>query len=204
MNRRLFLSAAALAGCGGETEEDDLSNHVATSTPPWHMWGNKKTANVVFNSLLTPLVTTTEQLANVQAKRPDTWRFFFAATLVSMAPPVAGGLDLLSIDFDLAFGVGLATQLIQSFAHFEFDPGTDLGKTIWTSTGVGPKRTATDVVPNITSELVAQTIQCNARLSMTGAQLGTAQVEIASYFAPNVHVRPDWFLHEFNGELGGR
>lgn len=169
------------------------------------MWGNKKTATVVFNSLLSPQVTTTEQLANVQHKRPDTWRFFFACSLVDMAPPVAGGLDLLSIDFDLTFGLGLATQLIQGFAHFEFDPGTDIGKTLWTAIGVGPKRTATDVVPNTTTELVAQTIQCNARCALTGAQLGTAHVEIASYFAPNVHVRPDWFLQQFNGgELEGR
>lgn len=210
LNRRHFVAAGALAlvGCGGEVEhspdEETPVQNPATGTPPWHMWGNKKTVTAAFTSLLAPAQITTEQLANIQGKRPDTWRFFFAATLVGFAPPVGAGLDIVTVDFDLQFGIGLATQTVRSFASFQFEPATDVGNLIWTSRAIGPKRTPTDAVDNTMTELVAQTIQCNARCQVNGAQLGTAQLEIASYFAPNVHVRPDWFIQHFSGELGGR
>jgi hypothetical protein len=182
-----------------------MSLNVATGTTPWHMWGNKKTVNATLSSLLGAAVVTTEQLANVQAKRPDTWRFFLVAQLNSMVPAVAPGIDQISVDFDLTFGLGLATQVIPGFAHFEFDPSTDIGRQIWTCAALGPKRTATDVASNQTTEIVAQTIQCNARLQLNGAILGVAQLEVAAFFAPNVHVRPDWFLGQFDGnETGGR
>jgi hypothetical protein len=50
--------------------------------------------------------------------------------------------------------------------------------------------------------LPAQDIQCTVRAGLQN--VGTATVEVTSWFAPRSHVRPDWFNEQFlGGETNG-
>lgn len=172
---------------------------------PWKMWGQKRTV-IGFGGQFNP----PDQLARVTYKRPESWRFFLAAQIV--AGPVQAAPSTLTVYFDLAFGVGL-TQFstppqsnTSNFHYFRWqipalqEPSAQPAK--WTTQARGPLWD--DALPesSLTDVVVAQDIQAYASVAPSAA--GEYQVACTAFFAPNVHVRPDWFSLQFSGaEKGG-
>lgn len=223
-DRRVFLSlaAAGAAACGGEL----VAGSGGFPLAPWHMWGSSKMVEVR-NTGFPPLVTT-GQIARITYKRPETWSFFFVARLISAGESgVVGSPPTITVAFDLILGVGRASSdvadgalasagFLQGFATFDFQwplgsVAAPIGRVKWTSTVPSPalRDSQTPPVTERVSHFPAQDIQCNARVGFTGATLtdDMARVELAAYFAPRTHIRPEWYSDEadqFRGkETGG-
>lgn len=198
-----------LLGCGGRTEgsDDDLKiQHPQTVTPPWHLWGQESTLQVVTNSA-TPVVNQSAQLARVKYNRPDSWRFLFTATLESLVDPVPAGAFIF-VDFALQIGVGLTVKKIERFCRFTFDPPYTLPDRRWTGAGLEPSRGVGAPAQRFIDVITAEAIQCDATVSVqAGSGAGsTAVINLSAFFAPATHIRPDWYGHaEFpGGERQGR
>jgi len=188
----LGLGGIAALGCGGETE----GGAEVTGTP-WHMWGTEQTVNLA-GSAGTPVVTSSQQLARISYGRPDSWRAVFVANLLDIQGANLAG-TLVTVDYTLVIGIGRASSTLKSFVHFTFDPAGAppfyvLPAQRWAGSGLEPARTA-GATPRQVNEFVAQNIQCSAdvTLQVGGGTPYTAVVSVSAYFAPNVHVRPEWF-----------
>lgn len=181
--------------------------------PPWHMWGGSQ--NITLNPGLD--FAKAAQLARVEFKRPDSWRFLLYAkvlrTNVTIVP------SNVVVAFNVFQGVGRANVQIQHnpFETYLFQialAGEQGDQPIKFSTQVvGPRRidTAADST-SICDVIVAQDISVgfSAFLSNPPGFLPTdeVQLEVGCSLAPWHHVRPDWFDHgpmKFLGEeTGGR
>lgn len=174
---------------------------------PWHLWGSNATVNILANGA-TPLSYSSQQLARIDYKRPDTWRFFFAATLLDIQGPVLAGA-LVTVDFAVSFGVGRSMKTIENFVHFSFDPPFVLPVNKWAGSSIEPSRTPL-ATQQIITEIPAESIQCNAKVLLQAGSAAdyTAVVAVDAFFSPIQHIRPDWFSPEkderFNGERRGR
>lgn len=193
---------------------------------PWHLWGNSETVATVVQALVNPaapLNPSTQQLAKVNYGRPDTWRFLFGVQVLQAPDAAVGDPVVITIDFDLTVGLGRSALLMpgtvqgvpqpSGFARFVFDyTGIISGRTKWTSVVLAPQTVETSGLgfqPSL-DQFVAEDIQCAARVLAIGDELGAniglpVVVTVHSYFAPNAHVRPEWFEANFRGnENGGR
>lgn len=192
-----------------------MSQHQMQATPPWHMWGNTQTVQLQANSV-TPVSAASPQLARINYKRPDSWRFFMAATLLDVQGPVLAG-SLVTVAFSVTLGVGRSQSTIPQFVFFEFDPAGGapfytLPALKWTNASLEPVRVGTTPPAFSTSRIdviPADSIQCTAicTLQAGSAAAYRATLEVAAYFAPQTHVRPDWYTEvgHFNGnEDGGK
>lgn len=146
---------------------------------PWHMWGTTHTVEV-------PSIVQTLQLARVNYGRPDTFRFLFT---VSVAEAIGAG-DVVGATFAVIVGIGRAAVTIDPFAIFSI-AGPQAANTVVYQTTVTQRNLAAGGVDTTTSVLPAQDIQCYAR---TSAGVGPYHVTIGAFFAPNVHIRPEWML----------
>ena len=172
--------------------------------PPWLTWGNTQILSVVGIPLaasISPYV----QLVNLRYGRPETWRFFFAAKLLSTSdgnPPVVTP----TIEFQVTIGNGFTTFTADFFQTFEFEIGAQLGdvrmctsvqqhnaNTFFTSPG--PK------APNLIELIPAQDLYIAARLVTEGSIGDGIRLDMSAtaMVAPNVHVRPGWHLDIFAG-----
>lgn len=175
---------------------------------PWHMWGNSQVVPVD-SAAFGFVVQSTNQLCRVTYKRPETWRWLFFARILSITPfPVPLQQVGLQVDFDLTIGSGRTSVTLPSFERFvwEFDSTGQNARNqaIWSTFVDGPQKVQRNIAPvpaaitNRIEQFTAQDIQLQARISATllNNYVYTAQLEVSAYFAPNVHVRPDWFLPE--------
>jgi hypothetical protein len=162
------------------------------------------------------------QLVDVRYLRPETWRFLFQAHFLTAPDP---GLDdapeahgFLEVHFDLITGVGRSNIVIESFAKLSFNwasfEAPPVGQTLFTDSGQGYATISTsggfaDAVP--IDQVTAQSIQLQARalfvINAGGSDdpidIGSCSVSASAHFAPNVHVRPEWFLRRFDGDEQG-
>ncbi len=203
IGRRALLLAAppALVGCLLVESDEIMTNPAA----PWKMWGQKRIVTGLGGQFNEP-----QQLARVSYKRPDSWRFFLAAQIVN--GPVLGAPASLTVYFDLAFGVGL-TQFstperdnTSNFHYFRWTIAAGIDPVIlpakWTTQARGPLWDDSLTESSLTDVVVAQDIQAYASVAPSAA--GEYQVACTAFFAPNTHVRPDWFSEQFSGaEKGG-
>lgn len=161
---------------------------------PWKMWGNEFT-------VLTTGATQTGQLGKITYKRPETWRFLFVVKWLDNIP----NTDFISVRYRLTTGVGLVSTTLDPFTIIRVDGPATRNQMVWQSTVRQPsfEAGAGGIVPGLTTDqFVAQDIQCDADI-IEGLSV-PIHVTISAFFAPNVHVRPDWFLRKFNGgEIGG-
>jgi hypothetical protein len=167
---------------------------VRKGLPPWHLWGATFTADCSV-AAGSPIGAgqLSSQLARIDYARPDTFSFFFAATLTAMS---AGSL---TVAFDLTLGLGRSSFTIPAFELFTFVPG-DLGTTKFSTSINGPKRSVADVGQNVIAELAAQSINCTARVTIgNGGAAASGSVITSASFAPRSHIRPEWFLKHFPG-----
>jgi len=181
-------------------------NWVTTPLAPWHMWGTSVNVTVPHPSSSGAEYRQSTQLTRINYKRPDNWRFLLAA-IIRAAPDAGANPVNIYVDFYVYTGVGrsrielTAQQGKQGsgFAHFNFQyatPGSSvIGLTKWATSVPGPdlddsapEHCCIDLIPG-------QDIQCGASVATLAADATDVPtiVEVHAYFAPNVHVRPDWF-----------
>jgi hypothetical protein len=195
--------------------------------PPWHMWGNSQIVRTTMTGgIFTGGTASTIQLAKMQYRRPETWRFVFFSRLIE-ATAIAQGENII-VDFDVTVGVGRTSftlgpnvtptpglmfsqpQRTRGFCRHWYVSGVaplflfgELYK--WTTNGLSPPVDDQDAfTPRATDLLTAQDIQVKARVGAV-SEAGSNNpvvVEVGCFFAPNAHVRPDWF-NDANQFLGG-
>lgn len=181
--------------------------------PPWHMWGASTPVSLQAGLQFAKR----GQLARVEYKRPETWRFLFYARILRSNLTVVPSNVLVA--FEVFAGVGRANiQLaFNPFETFLFNVtlGGEQGQSAikYSTEVVGPPRIDGQPTSSSTCDvIVAQDIQVGyfCFCSDPGGALPTdeVQLEIGCSLAPWHHVRPDWFEHgptKFLGEeTGGR
>lgn len=180
-----------------------------TTIPPWHMWGSSSNAELQGSPLVSSSVET-NQLARIEYRRPDTWSFLFVCKFLDIlvASPVA-----IAVDFQLIIGVGRETVTLNPFIRFEFGaaellPSVPVVKYATQAQSPPPSPFLfSPVTVNTTTEFPAQSISCNAIVFSEGSinAGNVAKFNVAAFFAPRTHIRPDWFKHDFTGaETRGR
>jgi hypothetical protein len=178
---------------------------------PWHMWGSTERLSVIRGAVPS---TQGSQLARINYKRPETWRFLIAARLVGgdAATNLAG--DTFRVNVNLNVGLGRSSidtkqqppsfPPLVNFGFVTFDflvplgtvPGRQAGNNKYTDTGQSPPLSDIAATPQVEpiDRIVAQDIQVYCELqSISAAPGATVSAEVSAYFAPNVHIRPDWF-----------
>jgi hypothetical protein len=172
---------------------------------PWHMWGNAVTFKLVPPGLQN---IQSAQLARVEYKRPETWKFMLYARL--LRTNVAALPANVLVTFNVFTGVGRANLPINGnpFEAYNFTigaTGEQGGYPVKYSTEVlGPLRVDGNVNSgSICNVIVGQDIQvgCSALLNSAGPP-DEAQIEIGCLLAPQSHVRADWFNTPQNRFLG--
>lgn len=185
---------------------------------PWHMWGSSQTLVAEQAVAGETAEAQPQQLSHIQYARPDTWRFFFAATLMRFQPAVPGELlsgDLnIAAGFDVTLGVGRSQIIIPNFRVFTFTNIIFLSpvpRRLYASNAPAPTDmaggplTITFGVP--ITDLCAESIQVVARMTLSvGASPPLARarvsVDMTSFLAPKTHIRPEWFGIEDKGFYG--
>ncbi len=194
-------------------EEEDTT--MFKGPPPWAMWGDTKSVRVEVGTIV--LNVASSQICRIAYGRPETWDFFFSAKLIELTEDYAHHIGQIDVSFDVTIGVGRSSVTIQDFEHFIWyassgSPITHFvpGSLKYSTEVIGPARedkvlsTDPDGPENIIAEITAQDIQVGARLTYNGWPVGdltprSALVEVTAYFAPRVHLRPEWFKGEFPG-----
>lgn len=205
----LFTVAILAVLCGGCCEETEMGNK---GMPPWHMWGDTQTLDVQSVAAFTgnqPFAT--QQMVRINYKRPETWRWWFTAT-------IAGGNTnagaTLVVVYKAQFGVGRAMTTV-NLGRFEFTwaaAPVPIGAQKFTNNVNGPVPIDGGTLPNVINTFVAQDIQLVVEAQLLSATAADqVQVIVDAFFAPEGHVRPDWFQGnaapdaKFPGdETGGR
>ena len=189
---------------------------------PWHMWGNQQTIVVPGSGNEEPVVVTPGQLARLAYRRPESWHWAFVARIAGVSgnyvPDPANRIETLTIDFDLVIGHGRTSSILQGFDRFRWmwfpvTQGIQFAHVMWAmsaltppldyvitppppapATGVSPDPASRRVIP----QLVTEDLQCNVRCTWAIAGFNeedgrpSLNVEVAAYFAPKTHIRPDW------------
>lgn len=203
MIRALALACVLFvaSGCADATDATDVTAETGGDVEPWKMWGNTQIIELVKDVVGSPDIQTA-QLVRIAYGRPETWKFFFHMKVLESSNP--GGAGVTQVRYNLTTGIGRSQSTIDDFELFMIGTLPFVGNEIYSSTVNGGLRTPTDTAPNIISEIVAQDVQLNARVLLTGpAAPGTrVTVAVSAYFAPATHIRPEWFeaVGVFNGE----
>ena len=168
---------------------------------PWLMWGSSQTARPRTVAIPTTQNQSGAQISRINYGRPETWTFFFAATIGSVpASASAANSIIIQVLFDVIIGVGRSQFSMVNFAGFNFqgNEASLAGRSIWTAATRAPETNepGPSFRPDITT-FPAQDIQCNARVSAIqgggGAAVGLLwSVQLEAFFAPRTHVRPEW------------
>jgi hypothetical protein len=198
----------------------------AARVAPWHMWGSSQHVRVT-QATAGGTYAASVQLARINYRRPDTWRFWLAARLLPSAIVPAPGPLAVEIQFHLIVGVGrtmyqtelppqpgvgLGTGYFGQFVYVVpagFTPGGDnANNRKWTTrVHTPPLDDNTPTSYELCDEFPAQDIQCQGSVFLGAAPAGyTLNAELTAWFAPNVHMRPDWWtsLHEESAGNAGR
>lgn len=160
--------------------------------PPWHLWGTD--ATVTFDTLH-GLLQFTQQLSRVDYRRPETLRFFFWLAVLDSSG--TAGNWTIDARFAVNFGVGRSNVSVPNFVLLSVS-GTP-GQQPFAWTGAALARGLTDpatgnpvAVQPLVETVVADQLNATATLS-ANASAGSATVQAGAFFAPNVHVRPEWY-----------
>jgi hypothetical protein len=193
--------------------------------PPWHLWGNTQTLIAPVETIGAFRAGSIQQLIKVSYKRPDTFHWLFSARLLSGPDNTATFFTRIFVRFNLTVGIGRsAIQLVSvntPFAHrafeeytFQWGPiGTAFPREaqIYSNQSTAPSRSFQADGPSADgaqlTEIVAQDIQLEAQilaLTVAGNVAAVGQpvaVEVSAQFAPQTHVRPDWYQERMPPEV---
>lgn len=184
---------------------------------PWHMWGTSVRSTVVSGATGPANATVvTSQLAKINYKRPENWRFLFWGRLLGGTAGTSATTSVHAL-FDVFLGVGrsvLDTQKdilgtpanFNAFAQFRWNvapltvPGQQNNNIKYASAVSSPPLDDSTSATTIIDHLTAEDISCRVRLVMSSGDPGVeVQAELGAFFAPNVHIRPDWFSERYLG-----
>jgi len=185
---------------------------------PWHMWGNTQTIDGVIETVGELRQGRQGQLCKISYLRPETWHWLFKAKLLSGPDNTPGFFTRIFVHWDLIVGIGRSSirmvalenrQRVTAFDDFQFQwgpviPTFPTDAQVWsTETRGPPKIFETDAFSldsaTIISEITAQDIQLQVTvvgLTIVDNVLSAGapfSVEISAQFAPQTHVRPEWF-----------
>lgn len=196
------------------------------TVPPWHLWGGTQVVQAPANAFTTPGVFVTDHtLVRLQYARPESWRFMLHARVVSAETGGPGNQSQLDIFFELLVGLGRSNVRIPLWQQFDtlvwnFGAPAPVDQVLWTNLAltntvqrfidptfaVLPQGLETN---KLTDTIVADhlTLIGHVRYTTDIANPPPAVVELTGLFAPNTHIRPDWFEPEpvfAGGETEGR
>lgn len=204
----------------------------SSSQPPWHMWGNSQTIELLLPAAASSVPVVRGQLTRISYARPETWNWLFTARVKADDADVDEPLQI-SIVWELTVGIGRSMQQNLGFDAWSLlwgspplfpslqGPNTLLwATTTFQSTIIRPIYGFDPLLQprNEINHIVAQDIQLNVRAVLSSpvtprANDKRATIEVGAQWAPSTHVRPDWFqLDERTpveaqfpgGEVGGR
>lgn len=207
---------AAEGGCSPSAAAGgaELPKLVPPGTTPWHTWGSSALLTVRSGAVGPANATVAaSQLCRIQYHRPETWRFMFWGRLVGgdVDPAVTTSVHAL---FDVMIGVGRSVMDTQkailgvpvnfnAFCQFRWNvpatvvPGSQNFNTKYLTRVRAPihdDSLGAAAYYHEIDQFPAEDIQCRVRLVMSAGGAGIAvTAEVGAFFAPNVHVRPDWF-----------
>jgi hypothetical protein len=168
------------------------------------MWGNTQTLTIDHSIAI--IQSSTTQLVRIAYGRPETWTFFFRASIVGCSENDDSGQ--LDVDWSLSIGTGRSHVTLPRFEQYIFQwtgvaPSQPIGLSKYSGQVITPVRNDALVAPNpgIMTDFVAQDIQLQATLAFSGGAIPvkTIDVQLDAFFAPKSHVRPEWFRGEFSG-----
>src|SRR5215471_1599563 len=172
------------------------------------MWGDSQVVEIV--SVAAGLQrAATAQIARVNYARPETWRFLFAAKIIDRSATIDAGAQLI-VNWNMQIGVGRSRVEMLPFAQFIWSPIGGIGSQKFASRVrtplVNDDLVNTDL--NYIDQFVSQDIQLSATLIFVDVTPDErVRVELYGSFAPNTHVRPEWYarIGVFSGqEASGR
>jgi hypothetical protein len=195
----------------------DVSS-LGQASPPWLLWGQTQTLTIAATPGASALEGSTPTLIRIAYGRPETWRFLFAARIISAPETGAGEHAQLNVWFELITGIGRSAIQIPFFSNipdFVWDGGLAVPEEVrWTNLAYVQGLTflpATPIVPIDTITGQDMTVVAHVRFATDIISAPPCVCEVSAQFAPNVHVRPDWSriddtpLEQFpGGEVGGR
>lgn len=193
---------------------------IGQATPPWLLWGNTQIMSVAASAGASLNEGNTNTLVRIAYNRPETWRFLFAARIISAPQTIAGQSAELAVWFELITGIGRSAIQIPFFSNIP-DFNWDNGVAVPPPTEVRWLNQAFIQLPGpaftnplyFTETITGQdlTVVAHARFATDIPGAAPCVVEVSGQFAPNVHVRPDWSRLEVSeaeqfagGETGGR
>lgn len=197
---------------------------------PWHMWGGEQIVKVTPGvPAATASRPTSIQIGRLNYRRPESWRFvFFAEPTEPFGVPALTADLTIQVNFNVQIGIGRSNWESAGVRGIDYDtlgPEQAFVKFVWFRAGGtalvrGGKKWATqarmpalddkEVTPplQVCDVIVGQDIQvaCSvaAILNTGGGPVYDVGVRVGAFFAPNVHVRPDWHCESFADEMGGK
>lgn len=157
--------------------------HAPMGLPPWHMWG---TSAVVTSAA--PATIQSPQLVRINYGRPECWRFLAAVSLPNGTPVGAA----ITVNFKAIMGIGRSAIALSPIAQFAPGASLAVGANSWQTRSFQPNFDGTLTTTNPDDQMVAQDIQGWAEVTFNAAAVNVA-VQVSLMFAPNVHIRSDWF-----------
>jgi len=164
------------------------------------MWGQSQGVQFAVTDVATVAagnVSLGQQGASIDYGRPDSWRFFIGASILGGN---ITGPRTMRVSFELTLGVGRGQLTIPDFVVFQFRQvpgGALIPARKWTSLS-SPPPVFDDLAPLILAPpvevLTAQSIFITSKIQIPIVNLGDVfNFQLDTFFAPNTHVRPDWY-----------
>jgi hypothetical protein len=168
---------------------------------PWHLWGNTITVPVAVPAAggAVAITPNTQQLAKGSYRRPENWRFFFAATWVFTDGNLPNS-SIISALYSLIIGVGRSQITIPNFCVFNWVVGTSQVGPIslkWTT------QVQTPILSDVTGatfhglcdQFCAQdwNLQAVAEVQTSANPASNIAIEMSAAISPSTHIRPGWY-----------
>lgn len=197
-------------------EAVSVVNSIGQASPPWLLWGNTQQIEVAASPGASANEGNTNTLVRISYNRPETWRFLFAARIISAPDTGPAENAQLNVWFELLTGIGRAAIQLPFFSNipdFVWNGGAAVPEEVrWTNLAFNQlPGFAVTLVPTETITGQDLTLVAHVRFATDIVSPPAAVVEVSAQFAPNVHVRPDWSRLDVSeaeqfagGETGGR
>lgn len=156
------------------------------SMPPWHMWGSTQVISCSTAGGVGTVSST--QLVRINYGRPEAWRFLAHVALPAGTPAAAS----ITVNFKAIMGIGRASVTLSPLAQFTPGASLAIGASSWQTRSFQPNFDGTLTTANPDDAMVAQDVQAWAEMTANVSALNVP-VQVSLMFAPNVHVRSDWY-----------
>lgn len=205
-----------------------MDSTIFAGATPWLTWGNTQNITVPADLFTNPNVHE-QQVTLLRAAygRPETWRFLFAARMLSAPVAGAGKQANASVWLELFTGIGRSAIRLPFWiflAEWNWNnplPVPSPNEVQWTTQAKSGDQTwITDETPQVTTTapvltdlIVGQdmTVVAHAVFNTDIVNPTPIVIEVSGQWAPNTHVRPDWMqvdappAEQFaGGEIKGR